>query len=85
MSSGITISTKNLALWITVGGIIIGSIVDSALTRDQVRRNKELLEKHNLELIDYKLTEIEDKVDGLDGKMDQVVTLVTKYIENNPQ
>ena len=48
---GITISMKNLSVWITIAIIAISSIVDSALTRDQVRRNSDELAKYDLAIM----------------------------------
>jgi hypothetical protein len=41
---GVTIRAKDLGIILTFATIIIGSIVDSALTRDQVKRNAKDIE-----------------------------------------
>lgn len=50
-TKGITITTKNLGLWVMIATIIVGSIVDSALTRSQVAKNTKQLEANPPEVI----------------------------------
>ena len=62
---GVTISGKNLTVWVTIALIIIGSIVDSALTRSQVDRNTKELETYNLSVLSYKMDEMDEKLDKI--------------------
>lgn len=79
---GITITTKNFVTWFAIIMIIIGSIVDSALTRDQVRRNADQLERYNLAVIDNNQKELVKKMDILNTKMDQALILISGYIND---
>jgi len=65
MSNGVTISGKNLMVWIAIATIVIGSIVDSALTRSQVERNTKELETYNLSVLSYKMDEMDEKLDKI--------------------
>lgn len=82
-SKGITITGKNLATWIAIATMLIGSIVDSALTRDQVKRNTEQLTKHNLEVLEVKLEHIEGEMASMNKKLDQALVLITNYVNQD--
>ena len=64
-TKGIIISGKNLMVWVAIATIIIGSIVDSALTRSQVQRNTKELETYNLSVLSYKMDEMDEKLDKI--------------------
>lgn len=78
-SKGVTITGKNLGVWIAIATIIVGSIVDSALTRSQVQDNTKELETYNLSLIDYQLTEINQKQDDISMKLDELEHLILSF------
>lgn len=78
-SNGVKINGKNLSTWLAIGVIAVGSIVDSALTRDQVRRNTTELETHNLDIIEYKLDDIEQTVHDINAKTDEIFRLAQDY------
>lgn len=59
------INGKNLIVWIAIASIVIGSIVDSALTRSQVERNTKELETYNLSVLSYKMDEMDEKLDKI--------------------
>jgi len=79
-TKGITITTKNFITWFAIIMVIIGSIVDSALTRDQVRRNTKQLETYNLAVLENNQQSLIKKVDKIDAKMDEALTLITGFI-----
>ena len=81
-TKGFTISGKNLSVWVTIVVIIVGSLVDSALTRDQVRRNTKELEQYDLGIISYKLEDISKEVSAINTKTDQIFTLVQDYLKD---
>ena len=64
-TKGVTISGRNLTVWVAIATIIIGSIVDSALTRSQVQRNTKELETYNLSVLSYKMDEMDKKLDKI--------------------
>jgi len=78
-SKGVTITGRNLSLWIVIATIVVGSIVDSALTRAQVQRNTEELETYNLSLIDYQLKQINGKQDNITNKLDELEHLILDF------
>ena len=45
-SKGITISAKNLSTWLVIAGIIISSVVDSALMRYRLDQLEKVDEKY---------------------------------------
>ena len=45
-SKGITISAKNLSTWLVIAGIIISSVVDSALMRYSLDQLEKIDEKY---------------------------------------
>ena len=78
-SKGITITAKNLLTWSAIVIIVISSIVDSALTRDQVRRNTKQLETYNLAILENNQKELMKKMDKVDSKMDEALKLITAF------
>ena len=64
-SKGVTISGKNLAVWVAIATIVVSSIVDSALTRSQVQDNTLQLDTYNLPVISYKMEEMDKKLDKI--------------------
>jgi len=78
-SKGITITGKNLLTWSAIIIIVISSIVDSALTRDQVRRNTKQLETYNLAILENNQKELMKKMDKVDSKMDEALKLITAF------
>jgi hypothetical protein len=45
--------------------MIITFFIKDALIKDQVRRNTEMLDKYNLEVIVYKIDDLDEKVDKI--------------------
>lgn len=84
-TNGIKINSKNLSVWIAIATIVVGSLVDSALTRDQVKRNTQELESHNLDIIEYKLEDIEQTVHDINDKTDEIFKLAQDYFMNQGQ
>ena len=80
--TGIIISGKNLAVWLTIAGLIITQITTFVLLKDQVRRNTAELEKHNLDIIEHELKDIAQEVDKINEKTDQIFTLVQEYLRD---
>ena len=70
-SKGVTISGRNLATWVVIATIIVGSIVDSALTRSQVQDNTMQLDTYNLSVLSYKMDEMDKKLDKITGLLEQ--------------
>jgi hypothetical protein len=70
-SKGLTISSRNLAVWVTIAVIIVSSIVDSALTRSQVQRNTTQLDTYNLSVLDYKMDEMDKKLTHITELLEQ--------------
>jgi hypothetical protein len=68
---GLTISSRNLAVWVTIAAIIVSSIVDSALTRSQVQDNTNQLETYNLSVLSYKMDEMDKKLDKITDLLEQ--------------
>ena len=64
-SKSITISGKNLMTWVAIATIAIGSIVDSALTRDKVTRHDALLNQYNIPVMNEQMKNIAGDVSEL--------------------
>ena len=80
-TKGITISTKNLTVWITIVLLIIAQITTYTLLKDQVRRNTKELEQYDLGIISYKLEDISKEIGLINAKTDQIFTLVQEYLK----
>lgn len=72
-TKGITISGKNLATWIAIATILIGSIVDSALTRDKVSRHEALLNQYNIPVMN-------EQMKNIAGDVTELKLLMTEFI-----
>ena len=68
-TKGISITAKDIGFIITIAALIIGFFVKFEVMKNQVEKNTKLLEDNNLELINYKL-------DDLDKKMDRAIELL---------
>ena len=75
-TKGITISSKNLSIWIVIATIVISSIVDSALTRAQVQKITLQLEKNPPEVI---VTNQKNMADDIGEIKDDVKDLVKAW------
>ena len=76
---GVTISSKNLAVWLTIAMIIVGSIVDSALTRSQVDRNTKELDTYNLSVIVTTQNNIAEDVTEMKGDVKALIKTFNDY------
>ena len=70
---------KNLALWLTIAGILIGSIVDSAMTRDQVDRNRKSLEKYPPAVFANEQADMAEDIDEIKGDLKELVRAFNEY------
>jgi hypothetical protein len=70
-TKGLTISGRNLAVWVVIATIIVSSIVDSALTRSQVQDNTLQLKTYNLSVISYKMDEMDKKLTHITDLLEQ--------------
>ena len=74
--TGITIRAKDLGILLTFLTIIIGSVVDSALTRATVAENKAKLDKYPPSVI---FTNQKNMADDLKEMKDDMKTLVNAF------
>jgi len=73
-TKGISITAKDILFIITIAGLIIGFFVKFEVMKGQVESNTQMLKDNNLELINYKL-------DDLDSKVDRAIELLLIEIE----
>ncbi len=81
-TKGITISAKNLTVWVMIVGLVIAQITTYTLLKDQVRRNTKELEQYDLAVITVELKHITDEVAKINSKTDKIFTLVQDYFKN---
>ncbi len=62
-TKGVNITVKDIAFIITITGLIIAFFVKFEVMKGQVEKNTKMLEDNNLELINYKLTDLDKKMD----------------------
>ena len=68
-TKGINITGKDIGFVLTILVMIVGFFVKFEVMKNQVEENTKTLTDHNLELIAY-------KIDDLDKKMDQAIELL---------
>jgi len=72
-TKGITINSNNLALWVMIATIVVGSIVDSALTRATVARHDKILNEHNVAVMN-------EQMENMAEDMKEIKTLLTEFM-----
>ena len=75
----LTISGKNLATWIVIATIAIGSIVDSALTRDKVERHEQLLKQYNIAVMNEQMKSVAADVKELKDLLTEFMKEYNKH------
>ncbi len=78
-TKGLTISGKNLATWITIAIIVVGSIVDSALTRAQVGQNTKKLEDNPPEVIVTNQKNMADDISEIKDDIKDLAKAINDY------
>lgn len=79
----IKINPSKIAQWLAIAVIIIGSIVDSALTRDQVRRNTLQLEENPPAVFAAEQKNIAKDVDEMKGDVKDLVKAFNEWRASN--
>jgi hypothetical protein len=79
-SKVLTISGKNISVWIAIATIFIGSIVDSALTRDQVRRNQAQLDTYPLAVYATQQNAMAQDIEEIKTDVKDLAKAINEYI-----
>jgi len=77
---GLMINMKSFTQWFAIIVIVVGSIVDSALTRDQVRRNTEQLETNPPAVFAIEQRNIADDIKEIKGDMKDLTESFNEYM-----
>ena len=77
---GITVNPKLLSQWTAIIVIVVGSIVDSALTRDQVRRNTGQLEANPLAVFATEQKNMAEDVKEIKEDVKDLTKTVSDYM-----
>ena len=62
---GFIVKTKDVIQLLVGLALIIGIIAKFALMQDQVQRNTKQLDKYSLEIISYRLDDMDEKLDDI--------------------